>query len=140
MRRGRILIFVILIIVIGLIVGVFALQQVLRLRQPQAPANTEIYVAAQNIPQGGAITEAVITTIFVPQDKVVSVEFTRDELAQLTTNKIARLPLDQGTVITEAMIADKSVAVAVEGPQWAGLVPPGMVAVAIPSSRLGLSG
>jgi pilus assembly protein CpaB len=140
MRRGRILIFVVLIIVIGLVVGLFALQQFLRLRQPQSPANVEIYVAGQNIPQGGSITEAVLTTISIPQDKVISVMFTRDELAQLTTNKIARFPLDQGTVITEAMVTDKSIAVAVEGPQWAALVPPGMTAVSIPSTRLGLSG
>jgi pilus assembly protein CpaB len=140
MRRGRILIFVVLIILIGLVVGLFALQQFLRLRPAQSPANVDIYVAGQNIPQGGAITEAVLTTISIPQDKVISVMFTRDELAQLTTNKIARFPLDQGTVITEAMVVDKSIAVTVEGPQWAALVPPGMTAVSIPSTRLGLSG
>lgn len=140
MRRGRILIFVVLIIVIGLVVAFFALQQFLKLQTPQAAANVDIYVAGQNIPQGGAITEAVLTTISLPQDKVISVMFTRDELAQLTTNKIARFPLDQGTVITEAMVVDKSIAVTVEGPQWAALVPPGQTAVSIPATRLGLSG
>ncbi len=140
MRRGRILIFVVLIIVIGLVVAFFAMQQFLKLRTPQAAANVDIYVAGQNIPQGGAITEAVLTTISIPQDKVISVMFTRDELAQLTTNKIARFPLDQGTVITEAMVVDKSIAVTVEGPQWAALVPPGQTAVSIPATRLGLSG
>lgn len=140
MRRGRILIFIVLIIVIGLVVGVFALQQFLRLNQPQSPANVEVFIVAQNIPQGGAITEAVLTTMRIPQENVISVMFTRDELAQLTTNKIARYPLEQGVVITEGMVVDKSIAVTVEGPQHAALIPPGMTAVSIPTTRLGLSG
>jgi pilus assembly protein CpaB len=140
MRRGRILIFVILIIVIGLAVGVYALSQFVRPPQTQQTSTVEVYVAGQNIPQGGAISESVLSTISVPQDKVVSVMFTRDELAQLTTNKIAKFPLDQGVVITEAMVVDKSVAVAVEGPAWAALVQPGMTAISIPASRLALAG
>jgi len=139
MRRGRILIFVVLILLVGIAVAFFGVQQFLQSRQAQAPTSVEVYVAGQNIPQGGEITESVLSTITIPQDKVVSVMFTRDELAQLTTNKIARFPLDQGVVITEPMVVDKSVAVAVEGPQWAALVPPGMTALSIPSSRLTLS-
>jgi pilus assembly protein CpaB len=140
MRRGRILIFVVLIIVIGLAVGLFGLQQYLQSSQQPQAEFVDVYVAGQNIPQGGDITESVLTTISIPQDKVITVMFTRDELAQLTTNKIARFPLDQGVVITESMVVDKSVAVAVEGPQWAALVPPGMSAISIPSTRLTLSG
>lgn len=141
MRRGRILIFVILIIVIGLAVALFGLYQFMQSSQrPAQAATVEVYVTGQNIPQGGAITESVLSTISIPQDKVVSVMFTRDELAQLTTNKIARFPLDQGVVLTEAMVVDKSVAVAVEGPAWAAIIPPGMTAIAIPASRLALAG
>jgi pilus assembly protein CpaB len=141
MRRGRILIFIVLIIVIVVALGLFGLQQFLKgPQQAQTPNYVDVYIAGQNIPQGGAITESVLTTMSIPQDKVVSVMYTRDELAQLTTNKIARFPLDQGVVITEAMVVDKSVAVAVEGPQWAALVPPGMTAISIPAGRLQLSG
>ena len=139
MRRGRVLIFVFLIVVIGVIVGVFVLQQVLGAKPPEQSSFVDVYVAGQNIPQGGDITESVLTTMSIPQDKVVGVEFTRDELAQLTTNKVARFPLDQGVVITESMIVDKSVAVSIAGPQWAALVPPGMTAISIPSSRLSLA-
>jgi pilus assembly protein CpaB len=139
MRRGRILIFIVLIIIIVVALGAFAFQQFMRGEQVQAPSYVDVYIAGQNIPQGGSITESVLTTMSIPQDKVVSVMYTRDELAQLTTNKIARFPLDQGVVITEAMVVDKSVAVAVEGPQWAALVPPGMTAISVPSSRLQLS-
>jgi pilus assembly protein CpaB len=139
MRRGRVLIFVLLIVVIGVVVGVFALQQVLGAKQPQQSNLVEIYVAGQNIPQGGDITESVLTTISIPQEKVVGVMFTPDKLAQLTTNKVARFPLDQGVVITESMVVDKSVAVSIAGPQWASLVPTGMTAISIPSTRLSLA-
>lgn len=141
MRRGRILIFIVLILVIGLIVVIFAAQQFLRLRPTEtASANVEVYVAGQNIPQGGAISEAVLTTISIPQNNVVSVMFTRDELAQLTTNKIARYPIDQGVVLTEPMVVDKSIAVAIEGPRWASVIPSGMQGLSIPATRLTLSG
>jgi pilus assembly protein CpaB len=139
MRRGRILIFVVLILVIFVVVAFVALQQFLRGQGTQTPAFVQVYVAGQNIPQGGKITESVLSTISIPQENVVTVMYTTDELAQLTTNKIARFPLDQGVVITEAMVADESVAVAVEGPQWAALVPPGMTAISIPATRLSLS-
>jgi Flp pilus assembly protein CpaB len=141
MRRGRILIFLVLIVLIGLGVAVFAVQQfVLRSQETDQPVFVDIFVAGQNIPQGGAISEAVLSTITIPQEDVVSVMFTRDELAVLTTNKVARYPLDQGVVITESMVVDKSGAVAIGGPQWAALVPPGMTAVTIPSNRLSMVG
>ncbi len=139
MRRGRVLIFVLLIVVVGVVVGVFALQQVMSSRQPTQSALVEVYAAGQNIPQGGEITEAVLTTISVPQDKVIAGEFTRDKLSQLTANKIARYPLDQGVIITESMVVDKSVGVSVAGPQWAALISPGMTAISIPSTRLSLA-
>jgi len=141
MRRGRILIFLVLIVIIGLAVAVFAVQQfVLRSQTEDQPVFVEVFIAGQNIPQGGDISEAVLTTITIPQENAVAVMFTRDELALLTTNKVARYPLDQGVVITEPMVVDKSGAVSIAGPQWAALVPPGMTAITIPSSRLSMAG
>jgi pilus assembly protein CpaB len=140
MRRGRILIFLVLIVLIGLVVAGFAIQQfLLQAQEPDQPVFVDVYIAGQNIPQGGDITEGVLTTISIPQDKVAAVMFTRSELAQLTTNKVARYPLDQGVVITQSMVVDKSGAVAIAGPQWAALVPPGMTAISVPSYRLELA-
>lgn len=140
MRRGRILIFLVLIVVIGLVVAVFAFQQfILRSQEAEAPAFVDVFIAGQNIPQGADISEGMLSTISLPQDKVAAVMFTRGEIAQLTTNKVARYPLDQGVVITESMVVDKSGAVSIAGPQWAALVPPGMTAVTIPTFRLSLA-
>jgi pilus assembly protein CpaB len=140
MRRGRILIFLLLIVVIGLVVVFVAARTFLAARAPQAqvPQSVEVFVAGQNIPQGATITEDELATITLPQDKVSAVEFTADEKAQLL-NMVAKYPLEQGVVITSAMVSTSAQAVAIAGPQWAALIPPGMTAISIPSSRLALA-
>ncbi len=139
MRRGRILIFLLLIVIIGLVVVFFAVRTLLQARAPQAqaPLNVEVFVAGQNIPQGATITEDQLATITLPQDKVSAVEFTADKKAQLV-GKVAKFPLDQGVVITSSMVGESSQAVSIAGPQWAALIPPGMTAISIPASRLSM--
>jgi pilus assembly protein CpaB len=133
---------VLLIIIIGLVVGYVAIRQFLVTSRPadQQPSNVEVFIAAQNIPQGGKITEEVLTTITVPQDTAVAVMYTREELGALLNNKVAKFPLDQGVVITESMVGDASAAVPISGPQWASLIPPGMTAMSLPISRFEVSG
>jgi pilus assembly protein CpaB len=141
MRRGRILIFVVLILIIGLVVAAVAIRQfLLQANQPQAPAFVDVYIASQTIPQGEDITESVLATVSLPPDKVAAVMFTREELPALTTNKVAKYPLDAGVFITESMISDKSAAVSIAGPQWASIIPTGMTAVSIPTNRLSTVG
>ncbi|MBI5964487.1 MAG: hypothetical protein HY863_13500 [Chloroflexi bacterium] len=142
MRRGRTLIFVLLIIIIGLVVGYVAIRQFLVTATPtiQPPTDVKVYIAGQNIPQGGKITEEVLSTMLIPQANVLGVMFTEDEKGALLNNKVAKFPLDQGAVITEAMVNDASAAVPISGPQWASLIPPGMTAMSIPANRLALSG
>jgi len=143
MRRGRTLILVLLIIIIALVVGFVAFRSFFIQPQDTTAANqpvyVEVYYAAQNIPQGGRITEDVLATLSIPQENVVSVMYTKDELPFLV-DKLAKLPLDQGVVITEAMVTDSTSAVAISGPQWASLIPPGMTAMSIPIDRLSISG
>jgi pilus assembly protein CpaB len=138
MRRGRIIIFLLLIVVVGLGVAYVAFNMIRASLTPkvQAPTNVEVFVAAQNIPQGQKITEEVLTTITLPQNNVTSVEYTLDKKAELLNNKVAKYPLDQNVVITSSMVADSSQAVSIAGPEWAALIPPGMTAISIPTSRL----
>ena len=140
MRRGRTLILVLLIVIIVLGLGFFVASQFLT---PQEPVDqvvyVEVYYAAQNIPQGGRITEDALATLSIPQANVVTVMYTREELPFLV-DKFAKLPLEPGVVITESMVTDSASAVAISGPQWASLIPPGMTAIAIPVDRLAVSG
>ncbi len=96
----------------------------------------EILVASENIPQGGKITEGLLTTIAVPGDQVTAVEYTVERKAELLNDKVAKFPLDQGVVITSSMVTDSSQAVTIAGPQWAALIPPGMIAISIPTCPL----
>jgi len=140
MRRGRTLILVILIVIILLAVGFFAFSQLLSPQpSPDATVYVDVYYAAQNIPQGGIVTEDVLATLRIPQENVVSVMYTVDELPFLV-DKIARFPLDQGVVITESMVTDSTTSVSASGPQWASIIPPGMTAMTIPINRLTASG
>ena len=137
MRRGRIFIFLALILIIGLAVVAFVFRQFLlpgtQTAAPQQSATVKIYIAGQNIPQGEPITDEVLSTIDIPQGSVVSVMFTVDQREELV-NKTARYPIDQGVVITRSMVSDGSVAAG--GPEWASKIPQGMTAIAIPTSRL----
>lgn len=139
MRRGRILIFLILIVVVGL--GLLALlwtqfgTQVTP--QPTQAVLTEVFYAAQNIPQGTTITSEMLGRFSIPPENVAEVMFTASEESALV-GQTARLSLDQGTLITSSMVG--SGPVELSGPSWAVQIPTGMVAVAIPTNRLALGG
>jgi len=137
MRRGRILIFLALILLIVLVVVALVFRQfLLPGTTPTAPQQTttvRVYIAGQNIPQGETITDDVLATIDIPQESVVSVMFTVDQRADLV-NKVARYPIDQGVLITRSMVSDGTVAAG--GPEWASQIPQGMTAISIPTSRL----
>jgi len=140
MRRGRTLIFLLLILVVGLAVayvGIRALQPLLTPGAPE-PLDVDVFIAGQSIPQGGKITEDVLATISVPADRVSAVEFSVDEKTQLV-GRLAKYPIDQGVVITSSMVTESAAAIAIAGPQHAALIPPGMTAASIPASRLTLN-
>jgi pilus assembly protein CpaB len=141
MRRGRTLIFLLLILLVGLVVAYVVLTQLLpqflSSRAPQ-PVSVEVFIAGQNIPQGAKITEDVLATMTIPVDKVTAVEFTLEERSQLV-GRAAKFPLDQGVVITSSMVTDSAAAIAIAGPQHASQIPPGMTLASIPANRLSLN-
>ena len=138
MRRGRILIFLVLIVVVGL--GLLALLY-FQFNNPTPQATqavlTEVFYAAQNIPQGTTITREMLGTFSIPPENVAEVMFTTSEESALV-GQTARLTLDQGTLITSSMVG--SGPVEISGPRWAVQIPSGMVAAAIPTNRLALGG
>jgi pilus assembly protein CpaB len=138
MRRGRILIFLVLIVVVGLALLYFAYTQLGGVTvQPTPAALTEVYFAAQNIPQGTEITQEMLSTFSIPPENVAEVMFTVGEEASLV-GQTARFSLDQGVVITTSMVGTGPVEIS--GPAHAVQIPSGMVAAAIPANRLSLVG
>jgi len=129
MRRGRIFIFLALILIIGLAVVALVFRQFLggggSPVVEQQPTTVQIYIAGQNIPQGKEITEDLLATLNIPQDKVASVMYTTSEKEALV-GKFTKYPIDQGVVITESMVSEEELT----------QIPMGMSAIAIPTTRL----
>jgi pilus assembly protein CpaB len=140
MRRGRTLIFVFLIIIIAAVVAFVAYRQYsATIDVPVQPAFVEVYIAGQNIAQGGEIKLELLSTIKIAPENVVEVMYTLEEQSALV-GKAAKFPLDQGVVITASMVGDSSSVVPISGPSWASLIPAGMTAMSIPADRFSLSG
>lgn len=139
MRRGRLLIFLVLIVVVGLGVLYAVLTLLTPSQSPSAPqqtALTEIYYAAQNIPQGTKITPELLGKFSIPSANVAEVMFTIGEEANLVGQN-ARVTLEPGVVITSSMVGEQ---VEITGPAHAVQIPNGMVAVTIPANRLSTDG
>ena len=139
MRRGRIFLFLILIVVVGLALLYFAYTQFIAggNLEPTAAPLTQVYFAAQNIPQGTEITQEMLSTFSIPPENVAEVMFTVGEESALV-GEAARFSLEQGVIITSSMVGDAPGEIA--GPAWAVNIPSGMVAAAIPTNRLSLLG
>lgn len=140
MRRGRILIFLVLIVVVGLGLLALAWTQFGNFDvTPQATSAvlTEVFYAAQNIPQGTEITVEMLGKFSIPPENVAEVMFTASEQDALV-GQTARFSLEQGTLITSSMVGTGPVEIS--GPTWAVQIPAGMVAATIPTNRLALVG
>lgn len=141
MRSGRILILLVLIVIVALALAYFAFgDQLIGGDGPSViateTATKKVYYAAQNIPQGTVITQEMLGTFSLPPENVVEVMFEEGEEVNLV-GQTARFSLEQGTLITSSMVG------AGPGdlppPPWSFQVPPGMVAVSIPTDRLATS-
>ena len=138
MRRGRILIFLVLIVVIGLALLYFAYIQFGTVTvQPTEVPFTEVYFAAQHIPPGTEITQEMLDTFSLPPERVAEVMFTVGEEAGLV-GKTARYQIDQGVIITSPMVGAGPAATS--GRAEASQIPSGMVAAAMATDRLSLVG
>ncbi|HET9906115.1 MAG TPA: SAF domain-containing protein [Anaerolineales bacterium] len=138
MRRGRIFIFLILIVVVGLALLALVFTQFGQTPvSPTQAAFTDVFYAAQNIPQGTTITREMLGTFSIPPENVAEVMFTTGEESAIV-GQTARFTLDQGTMITTSMVGTGPVEIS--GPAWAVQIPSGMVAAAIPTNRLSLAG
>lgn len=138
MRRGRIFIFVALILLIALAGVFFFLQsRSAPTEEASAPVMVEIVIATQDINQGTEITDDVLGSISLPEGTDFGVMFRYDQREELVVGKVAKYPIRQGVVITQPMIG-KSGSVSMTGPDWATMdrIPSGMTAISLPVTRL----
>jgi pilus assembly protein CpaB len=138
MRRGRTLIFLAVILIIGLVLVFVVLQGGLlggkggANAQPTPSNVVQVYYARQNIPIGETITAERVDLRTIPREYWTEDMFTSDDKDKLLTMR-AKYPLDQGTFITRSMVSAEAVSA---GPEWAAQIPIGKTAIAVPISRL----
>lgn len=141
MRRGRIFIYLALIVII--VVAAVGLYLYTRGQGSQQPPDetqatpqiryVEIVTAGQNIYPGTTITDDMLSSIQIPDDKLVQGLFTdRNQVVGL----YAKYSITQGVPITDAMVSASPGNVNLPGSQWAPFIPQGLTAVAIPITRL----
>jgi len=142
MRRGRMFIYLGLILILGLVA---AGALFLRNQQPAPPVGTEgtpvtpevpktsVVVMAQSVQRGQRITEDVLAVVQISQEDVVEGMFTDTE--DIIGN-FAKYDLDAGVYVTQGLLVDKAEELSSAGSDHAIFIPPGMVAVAIPVDRL----
>jgi Flp pilus assembly protein CpaB len=141
MKRGRVFIYLALIIIIGVAAG----GGYLWLNRPAAstppiatqatPQTTyvEIITAGQNITPGTPITEAMLSSIQIPDTALVQGLFTNKADV---VNMYAKYSIAQGIPITDSMVTVTPGNVNLPGSTWAPFIPQGLTAVAIPITRL----
>ena len=135
MRRGRTLIFLLLILVIGLAVAYFGIRALQQYLHPAAAAPSMWKCL---LPVRTSRRARKSPRMLSPrsgsgrQGQRRGVHRGREGAA---CQQDRQVPIDQGVVITSSMVADSSQAVSIAGPQWAALIPPGMTAASIPASQ-----
>ncbi len=141
MRRGRIFIYLALIIIIVIVGGVLYLKMKpgagnLAAAQTQTAAAVkyvEVISAGQQIAPGTQITEAMLASYKMPEANLVQGLFTdkRDVI-----NMYAKVSIPQGAPITSEELSSTAGNINLPGSSWAAYIPQGLTAVSIPISRL----
>jgi pilus assembly protein CpaB len=141
MRRGRVFLYLSLILVL-LVVGGYLLYQNFFKPSSTAPEVAEeavipdtvpIVVITQKAPRGTVLDETVLGLIDLPRNLVISGMFT--DLAQVVGRQ-AKFDLDSGIPLTINMLVDSAAQLSDAGSVASLSIPEGMVAKSIPISRL----
>ena len=85
MRRGRVFIFLALIIIVGMVIAFFVFNGTpsVGTEPTPTPDMVNIITAGQNIAQGEQITEDMLSTMPVPRDQRLETTFTDDQIGEM---------------------------------------------------------
>ena len=141
MRRGRVFLYLSLILVLLVAGGYLLYTNFLSpsAGQSDAPAEVaipdrvDIVVITQKAPRGTVLDETVLGLIPLPRDLVIAGMFT--DLAQVVGRQ-AKFDLDSGIPLTVNMLVDSAAQLSDAGSVASLSIPEGMVAKSIPINRL----
>lgn len=139
MRRGRILILLAMILLVGAIGGFFVIrslggggggeQTFQGTPAPEQVFTAQIVFAAQDISRGSPITEDAVILSPFPANNVIETMVTD---TSVVVGKFARMDIARGVPITLNMITDQSGALLSVGSEASIAIPNGMTAISIP--------
>lgn len=142
MRRGRIFIYLALILIIGLAAVFVFYQQFLSqpedsvAGEPKQPEPmTRVAVITQFTPKGTILDETIVNLIPWQQDSVAIGMFPEERLTEVLGRQV-KFDLQAGTPVLETMLLGAGEQLPMSGSSWAMNIPTGMVAVSIPVDRL----
>jgi Flp pilus assembly protein CpaB len=138
MRRGRLFIYLLIIIVLLAILGVVFWYQFMQ--PPAGPSETEptptpviqtvnVVIAAQSISRGAAIQMEQLTLAEMPEDVAEQTGMFMDITD--VVGRQARLNIDPGNPILSSLVMPRGETLEGTGSPWAADIPPGMVAIPI---------
>ena len=141
MRRGRVFLYLSLILVLLVVGGYFLYQNFLKPTtgpsdvplEVAIPDRVDIVVITQKAPRGTVLDETVLGLIPLPRDLVIAGMFT--DLAQVVGRQ-AKFDLDSGIPLTINMLVDSAAQLSDAGSVASLSIPEGMVAKSIPINRL----
>ena len=145
MRRGRLFLFVALLLIIALAVIVF-MSGGLSVLSPSdttdiaeiptltpVPQTIDVVVVTQKVIRGTDLSEGVLGLVEIPKD--LQIPGTFNDLNEAIGRR-ARFDLDSGVILTANMTTESADDFSATGSDAALLIPPGKVAVSIPIDRL----
>jgi len=142
MRKGRIFLYLALILVLGFVVVFVFMRQFLNPTPPPTegvPTPTvfvdmvDVVITTQRVNRGQVLDETVLGVVPYQRDLFIEGMFT--DIGEVVGRR-AKLDLEPGFVLTGNMIAETAATLSATGSDAALMIPRGMVAVSVPVSRL----
>lgn len=143
MRRGRVFIYLALIIILLVVAAFVVYQRFFNVpttsQEEMVPQPTpvvelvDVIVVTQSIPRGGVLDETVLGTIPIPREMFIQGMFS--DMAEVVGRQ-AKFDLDAGIPLTASMLVESAEQLSATGSIAALSIPAGKVAVSIPINRL----
>lgn len=139
MRRGRVFFILAFVLILGL-VGVFVVWRVLGTRTAPptgtpTPKPAMVVYVTQNLSKGTELEGEMLALIPWQQGSIPQGMVMGEQLSAME-GRVIKYDLPAGIPLLENMLLKESEQIPTSGSPWALSIPPGMVAVSVPASRI----
>jgi Flp pilus assembly protein CpaB len=142
MKRGRIFIFLAFVMILGLVAVlvmwrffVVPSQQRVDVEATPTLPPVEILIVSQLVTKGTPLSESMLASVPWQQNSIAPGMYKSSETDSVV-GRVVKYDLQAGTPLLSPMLLSEGEQISDTGSSWALSIPPGMVAVSIPVSRL----